>query len=341
MKSILEKLGIDETYTKDVKKPKYFTKIADNIPHQKNWNFMADLIELPLTKKGNKYLLVCVDLGTREFDIEPLKNKESKTVLSAFKTMFKRQYIKEPKYSLATDGGTEFKGDVATYLYDKSIYHKVALKDRHSQQSMVESLNREIERLLNGYMNKLEEETKETYSEWDTILDVVRKEMNQIRKRPEKDPVTENFPIFNAQVEPKYKVGDIVYRQSDVPLSALGHEQDTKKWRVGDYRFDKIPKKITKVLYYSGKVPYRYMLSGIKNASYTEAQLRPADGEAEEKQEVKEIIGRKIVKGKPQYLIWWRGEKKASATWEPESSLIEDGLKDWIDAYKPKKKRRR
>ena len=340
MKSILDNLGIDEKYTKEVKKPKYVTRITDNIPHVADWNFMADLIEMPLTKNKNKYILVCVDMATKEFDIEPMKNKEADTVLKSFKTMFKRPYIKEPKYSLSTDGGSEFKGVVAKWLYDKSIYHKIAIKDRHSQQSMVESLNKQIERIFNGYMNKIEEETGKIYSEWDTISDVVRKELNKVRKVPEVDPVTENYPIFNATFPPKFKKGDIVYRQSDVPLNALGHEQDTKKWRVGDYRFDKIPKKIKRVLYYSGNIPYRYMLDGIPRASYTEAQLMLAEGEKDSKVEVKAIIGKRIVKGKLQYLVHWKGETKAQAIWQHADLLIEDGLKDMLDAYKPPKKRR-
>lgn len=335
MKSILENLGIDETYTKEVKKPKVFTKVSDNIPHKADWNFMADLIEMPVTKKKNKYLLVCVDLATREFDIEAMKNKEPETVLKSLKSMFKRQYIKEPKYSLSTDGGTEFKGFVDKWLYDKSIYHKVALKDRHSQMSVVESLNKQLERLFNGYMNKIEEETQKQYNEWDTIIDIVRTELNKVRKIDEKY-LTDTYPIFNTRTKPKYKVGDIVYRQSDVPLNALGHEHNVKKWRVADYRFDKVPKKIIKILYFSGKIPYRYMLKDIRNASYTEDQLLPANNEKEEKYIIKDIIGRKIVKGKPQYLIWWKGYLKKNATWEPENMLIEDGHKDLIDAFKKK-----
>ncbi len=341
MKSILSNLGIDETYTKEVNKPKYFTKVKDNIPHKADWNFMADLIEMPLTKKKNKYILVCVDLATREFDIEPLKNKEAVTVYNAFKEMFKRPYINEPKYSLSTDGGSEFKGQVAKWLFDKSIYHKTSIKDRHSQMSVVESLNKQIERIFIGYMNKIEEETKETYNEWDTITNIVRVELNKFRKRNEIDPATEKFPVFDSKKEPKYKVGDIVYRLSDVPLNALGHEQDTSKWRVGDYRFDKVPRKITKILYYSGKVPYRYMITGVKNASYTELQLMPAKNEVAKKYNIKKIIDKKIVKGKPQYLVWWDRSLKKDATWETEESLIEDGHKDLIDAFrKPKKKRR-
>ena len=341
MKSILQNLGIDETYTKEVNKPKYFTKVRDNIPHKADWNFMADLIEMPLTKKKNKYILVCVDLATREFDIEPLKNKEAITVYNAFKKMFKRPYINEPKYSLSTDGGTEFKEVVSEWLYDKSIYHKIALKGRHTQMSVVESLNKQLERIFNGYMNKIEEETKQTYNEWDTITNIVRVEMNKLRKIKEIDPVLEKYPIFNSRKEPKYKVGDIVYRQSDVPLNALGHEQNTDKWRVSDYRFDKVPRKIIKILYFSGKVPYRYMITGIKNASYTELQLLPAKNETEEKYNIKKIIDKKIVKGKPQYLIWWDKFLKKDSTWVKENSLIEVGYKDLFDAFKkPKKKRR-
>jgi hypothetical protein len=336
MKSILNNLGIDETYTKEVKKPKYYTRINDNIPHKADWNFMADLIEMPLTKNKNKYILVCVDLATREFDIEPIKNKEPKTILQAFKSMFKRSYIKEPKYSMSTDGGSEFKGDVAKWLYEKSIYHKVASKDRHSQQSMVETLNKQLERLFNGYMNKVEEQTKQIYNEWDIITDVVRTELNKIRKVEEVDPVSEVYPTFKGVSLPKFKVGDIVYRQSDVPLNALGHEQNIKKWRVGDYRFEKIPKKITKVLYFSGNVPYRYMLKGVPLASYTEAQLLKAEDEPEEKYIIREIIGKKILNKKPQYLIWWRGYLKKEATWVDGDSLIEDGHKDLIDAFKKK-----
>ncbi len=74
-------------------------KVYDLIPHRKNYNYMMDLRHLPEDKKGNRYLLVCVDLGTNEFDIELLKDKTSKSVLTAFEHMFKRPYA-----SVRTDG---------------------------------------------------------------------------------------------------------------------------------------------------------------------------------------------------------------------------------------------
>ena len=103
---------------------------------------MADLLFLPLTKQKYRYILTVVDLATDEFDIEPLKDKEPKTVLAGLKAMYKRSYIKEPYASIRTDAGNEFKGVFQKYLYDESLLHRTSLTARHSQTSNVESLNR-------------------------------------------------------------------------------------------------------------------------------------------------------------------------------------------------------
>jgi len=39
-------------------------QIKNNIPRIEDYNFMADLIEMPETLKGNKYILVIADLAT-------------------------------------------------------------------------------------------------------------------------------------------------------------------------------------------------------------------------------------------------------------------------------------
>lgn len=334
MKSILDKLGIDETYTKEVKKPKYFTKIKDNIPLVADMNVMADLIMLPTTKKGYKYLLTVDDLATDEFDVEPLLNKTPEDVLKGLQNIFKRSYVKCPKASISTDAGSEFKGIFHKWFYDHNIYHKVALPNRHSQMSSVESLNKQIERVLNGYMNSVELKTGEQYNEWVDVLEVLRREMNKIRKKPEQNPFTFKYPEADTSTDPKFEVGDIVFRKSDVPLNALGNAQPTNNFRVGDFRYERVPRKVLEVLNYAGKIPYRYMIEGIKNASFTEDQLMEApEHELETKYQVREIIGKKKIKGKNHYLIWWKNELKRDATYEPEENLLVDGFKKEIDEY--------
>ena len=140
MDAIIKKLGVDETYSKPTKKPKKFTSVKQNIPMIEDYNFMADLLFLPKTKEGYRYLLVVVDLASNDFDIAPLRTKEPSEVLKAMKEMFTRKFIKEPYASISTDAGNEFKGIFRKWMYDKSIFHKTTMPDRHTQMANVESL---------------------------------------------------------------------------------------------------------------------------------------------------------------------------------------------------------
>ena len=340
MDAILQKLGIDESLTKPVKRPKKFTKVQDNIPMKADYNFMADLLFLPKTKEGFRYLLVVVDLATKEFDVEPLKTKQPKEVLEAMEKMFKRPYIKKPYASIQTDSGREFDGVFQKYLYDQSILHKKTVPGRHSQNSMVESLNRQLGRLLNGYMNKKEQQTKKPYHEWTDALNTIRVELNKHRKKdlPKQQPM--NIPDLSKN--PKFKPGDVVLRQLDRPRNALNNNLGDEKFREGDLRWDPTPKKVEKVFYYKGAIPYRYKLSGLNNVSFTEAQLRFAPDEDQEKYEIKKIIGERTRNKQKEYLIWWKGYLKKDSTYEPEKQLIEDigkaGVERYVKEYKASKK---
>ena len=298
MNKILNLLKINETYTKPAKLPKEYNSVKDNIPLVEDYNFMADLLMLPETKKKFKYLLVVVDLANNDFDIEPMKNKEPSSTLTALKTMFTRKYIKKPEASIRTDGGSEFKGIFDKYLYDQSIMHKVAEPSRHKQMANVENLNRQLGRLFNGYMNRKEEETGEVYREWDDVLDIVRKELNEFKHKDIKDVYTHKYSVPSYE-KSKYEVGDLVYHISEVPLSALGHKQPTDKFREGDYRWVLVPRKIVDVLPYPGKVANRYILDTKPNVSYAEYELKPAREEVEKltikkiSKEVNRIISKK------------------------------------------------
>jgi hypothetical protein len=341
IKDILGKLGIDEEQTKAVKNPKAFTQIKDNVVLKEDHTFFIDILMLPKTSQGFRYLLVAVDIATHEFDIEPLKTKKPQEVLQAMEKMFKRKYISKPCCVVATDGGSEFKGEFNKYLYNESILHKTAQKGRHTQMSMVESLNKQLGRLFNGYMNQKEKQIGKRYNEWTDIIDQVRDELNKYRKvdLPE-NPI---YPAPDLSKEPKYKVGDVVYRLLDVPKDALGHDQPTQAFRAGDIRWDtKNPRKIERVLIYKGKISYRYTLEGLKSVSFTESQLKPANKENASKYTIESIIGERTKNKQKEYLIKWKGySKKTESTWEPKHNLIEDvgesGLKLLLSEYRKSK----
>lgn len=334
--NILNKLNIDETFTRPTnKKQKVFNKVKDNVPLIKDYNMMADILDLPTTKHGYKSCLVVVDLASDAFDIEPIKNKESKTTLQALKTIFKREYLNEPYMSLTTDDGSEFKQVFHKWLYDEGIDHRVTKPYRHKQMANVEALNKQLGRLFNGYMNRVERETGKVFKEWTQAIPIIREELNKIRiKKLPKSVLDMKPPHFNLDAEPKYKVGDLVYYKYDYPHDALGNKQPTHNFRMGDFKFNPTPKKIKKVLIFPEEPTFRYMITGIKNASYSEHELMPAKAEeTEEKYEVKELIGKKKLKNIIYYLVWWKCYTKNKSTWKKRADLIEDGLGDIVEAY--------
>ncbi len=94
MKALLKSFNIDEKFTKPrLEKQPVYNHIKGNIPRIEDYNFMADLLHLPTTEKGYKYLLVVVDLASKEFDIQPMKDTNSKSTVDAIEKMFKRPYI--------------------------------------------------------------------------------------------------------------------------------------------------------------------------------------------------------------------------------------------------------
>lgn len=332
-KELIKKLNIDERYTKPrLEKQKVFNSIKHNIPMVEDVNFMADTLYLPETKEGFKYLLVVVDLATNDFDIEPMKNIDTKTTAAAFQTMMKRKYLNFPNF-IRTDDGTEFKDKFTKMLTKNDVLQKIALPKRHKQLANVESLNRQLGRIFNGYMNMKEKSTGKVYREWLDIIDTVRKDLNKIRRVDLKKNVSDyDYPIFDPDTEAKFKVGDMVHEKLDYPENALGNKQPTENFRVGDVRFSMVPKKIERVIYMNTYPYYRYILSGIKNASYSEYELIKSRFRTE-RYKVKSIIDSREVGRSKEYLVWWKGYKKKDSTWEPRKNLIQDGLKNLIDEF--------
>ena len=327
--TLLKKLNIDDTLTKPIYYK--FPTVKQNIFPKAGYNYQSDLLELPTTKTGFKWCLVMVDLWSNYFDIEPMKNKEASTCLEAMKKIFKRDILTIPKASMRTDNVGEFKGVVDRYLHDKNVFHPFSLPDRHKQMANVESLNKSLGKLFMTYLTYKSHQLGHDYNNWDDIVDDVRKELNEIRNHPkDKDPYHHYPPPCNFQ-DPKFKVGDLVYCRLEKPVDRFGNKYHNSTFRQGDNRFDTTTaRKIVSILAY-GK-SWRYLLNDRYNVSYDEAELIKAT-EKQETYQILKIIDKKIVKGNIFFLVWWKKYKKSESTWEPKKNLIEDGAKEFIDAY--------
>jgi hypothetical protein len=311
LKPIYSLLNIDNKLTKKrIRSQREYNSFEDNIRLEKNCNYMSDILFLPTAKYGFKYLLIVLDIATRQFDCEKLKNKDSTTVLKAFKKICdKSDYLTIPKYSLITDSGSEFKGIFQNYLYNDSIFHKTIMKGNHTAMSPIDNLCYQLGKILNDYMSSVELQTGKVYRQWPDIIDTVIIEMNKIRKRelPDKNEFDTRFvndikqirkviytttkvavgepgnkktgekieTIEQEFIKPKFRVGQLVYVLLKTPKNILGKNQSTLNFRAGDMTVDPERREITEVLMMHGKGPlYRYLVDGYRFVSFSESQLR-------------------------------------------------------------------
>ena len=213
--------------------------------------------------------------------------------------MLGREYLNKPKYYMISDNGTEFKDVFQKYLYDESIYHKTALKNRHTQLANIDSLCAVLGRIFNGFMNEKEKLTGRISKNWTSIIPDVRKTLNILRKYnlPTNLNTDHSQPLVNtivknnteevdekgnkssveieSFVKPKFKVGQKVYVVLDTPKSILGKDQKIPRFREGDVRVSLKKHTILEILYMNGSGPtIRYIVTGYKNVSFSEDQLK-------------------------------------------------------------------
>ena len=223
--------------------------------------------------------------------------------MQSFKNIIKRKILIMPEISIKTDGGSEYRSVFDKYLSDNGVWHKTAQAYRKTQMSPVEGLNATIGRILMNYLNNRSEKIGKNYYNWTDILDNIRTEVNQYRKRDmnklKKYQDTQYFDAKKAG-DPDYRVGDFVYYKLDKYTDMLGKALSDNKKRMGDRIFSIATKEIVDILMYPSEPYYRYKLKGIPRASYSKYELKKSN-RTETTYNVKKIIGMKTVNKKELY----------------------------------------
>ena len=166
-----------------LKKPQKDKKNKSIFPstlYSPNFIHQIDLLFLPYSEDHkDRYALVVIDMSTRLIDAQPIKSKDSKSVVLAIKQIYKRKILSIPS-QIDSDSGSEFQGEFKTYLKENNIKHKVALPNRHSQVGLVENANKRISKPL--FRRMLEEELQTGHSSvsWKTELKDVVDDINKV-----------------------------------------------------------------------------------------------------------------------------------------------------------------
>lgn len=321
-----------------------------NMPHfqpiEKNLIHQADLLMLP-DDNGYKYALVVVDNGTRITDAEAIMEKTPNAVLEAFKKIYKRKILKEPK-QIQIDAGSEFKGILSDYFKSKGISIRVAKVGRHRQQALVERKNQTIAKALFKRMAAEELLTEETSKDWVKYLPPLIKALNKKTKKAKVKKVISDDPVCEGDTCNVLDQGTRVRVMLDNPIEVTKGNRLYGPFRATDIRWN--PKiRIIKEILLKPNMPPMYILDGDEKVAYTKNQLQvvPKDEiypsgklisniKKVKKFVIEKIVDSKKIKGKTHYLIKWAGFPSSQNTWEPEINISKD-VPEIVNEYKNRK----
>jgi hypothetical protein len=106
---------VDQLLKKPVKDKKNKSTFPSTL-YEPNFIHQIDLLFLPYDEYNkDRYALVVIDMSTRLIDAQPIKTKDSKSVVEAITKIYKRGLLKQPS-QIDSDSGSEFKGEFEIYL---------------------------------------------------------------------------------------------------------------------------------------------------------------------------------------------------------------------------------
>ena len=350
MNSVLKEFGLLD----NVKKKNLLSTLYKPVKKDKGLNMprfaypspgeiaQADLLFMP-SDRGYKYMLVVVDNGSRLMDAEPIKTKESKAVVDAFRTIFARQIVKLPK-KIEVDEGSEFKSGTAKYFHKLGVKVRVAATGRHRMQALVEKANQTLGTVLHKRMTAQELLTGSVSKQWVkdlpkliTAVNTYIKTREAKRKKREAKISLTDEPVCADGACKLLAIGDKVRVALEFPIDPVTGAKLHGKFRSSDIRWNPKVRTIKEVLL-KPNAPPMYLLDGtvgdrhITPIAYTKAQLNPVGVDemlpnpniirGKPKQYIAEkLMDKKKIKNKIHYLVKWIGFDSKDNTWEPRTTL--------------------
>ncbi|KAL3123199.1 hypothetical protein niasHT_006529 [Heterodera trifolii] len=164
---------------------------------------------------GYRYILVCIDVLSRQIYVAEAESKKSEHMIDAFEKVFKKAGVLPNK--MYSDSGLEFQAKrMNDYWRSKDII-KYVMYSPHLHAGVVERANRTIKERLYRYFSE-----KNTHR-WVDIIDKIVKNLNNVTNRTTgMRPVDVNFrnatelrnrlykDTEEQEGKPKFKLGDIV-----------------------------------------------------------------------------------------------------------------------------------
>ncbi|KAL3099253.1 hypothetical protein niasHT_028200 [Heterodera trifolii] len=205
------------TYTLFKPKRNKFPRLK-TVPSGLHTDWQCDLCIMDSLKQHNdgyRYILVCIDVLSRQIYVAEAESKKSEHMIEAFEKVFKKAQVLPNK--MYSDSGLEFQAKrMNEYWLSKNIIKHV-MYSPHLHASVVERANRTIKERLYRYFSE-----KNTHRWVDIIDKIVKNLNNSVNRTTGMRPVDVNFrnatelrnrlykDMEQQKRIQKFKIGDIV-----------------------------------------------------------------------------------------------------------------------------------
>ena len=130
-----------------LKNPKKEGHITSNNPLRERQMDILDFQKFSTRNKNYRYILIIIDVFTRQLMAYPLKTKGEKDVSSSLSTML-RQTEKIP-WKIQSDNGKEFLNKSVNAIFKRNnIFHDVSLKGDHRSLGIIDRISKTIKTML-------------------------------------------------------------------------------------------------------------------------------------------------------------------------------------------------
>ena len=217
---------------------------------------LADVQSVATDNDGIHFILTCIDVFTKYAWVVPIEDKSAKTMVKAFKTLFRKAGSRRPK-KLQTDKGNEFLNkSVQTLLYKEyGIEHFTTMGD--TKASIVERFNRTLKSRIWRFFTA--SKTKRFFDVLDDIVDSynnsyhrsIKMKPSQVRRKDENVVWRRLYGDGerNQNRKQSFKTGDTVRIAKWKGDFAKGYEPN---WTEEEFKMQEVfdgqhPKKVYKI----------------------------------------------------------------------------------------------
>jgi len=217
---------------------------------------LADLSSIAKFNDGFKFLLTCIDVFSKFAWAIPLKNKSSKSVVSAFTEIFE----KRKPANLQTDKGSEFLNESAQKLFRDNSINFYTTENEDIKAAVVERFNRTLKTkmwkyftfkgthryvdvlddLVYSYNNSFHRTIKMAPSEVNKDNESSILKLNYIPKKPLKWLLNVGDKVRISKARRHFKKGYLPNWSEEIFTVTIRHPTDPPTYGIEDYDKERV-----------------------------------------------------------------------------------------------------